>query len=158
MIFTSPPMARVSHRFITALPVPFGRVTNQPPGVYAGPDTTNVFGTLPGTVQLAGSSWDDGLPRISDQPLVGHQQSTGASVTFSNATVTNTTATFSLPGTYTLQIGGFGHRVEFDRHRQHYHSTAASAPTVLITNPRTRHVQRAGGDQLMSIARTSMVS
>jgi RHS repeat-associated protein len=131
------------------------RVTNQPPGVYAGPDTTNVFGTLPGTVQLAGSSWDDGLPRnqltnlwlvISNPP--------GASVTFSNATVTNTTATFSLPGTYTLQLVASDTELSSTDTVNITIQLLPSAPTVLITNPRNNDTFNApAAIKLMSIAR-----
>ncbi len=80
------------------------RYTNLPPIVYAGPDTTNVFTALPGVVTNTGSSYDqDNLPA----GLLTNLWSVvppDASVTFANATLTNTTATFTLPGVYTLQL------------------------------------------------------
>ena len=59
------------------------RVTNLPPVVYAGPDTTNVFGTLPGTVTLTGSMSDDGLPAPPQLQVATPPASTIASASFS---------------------------------------------------------------------------
>ena len=76
-------------------------VANQAPTVDAGPDRTI---TLPvNSVSIAASVTDDGVPG----PTVTTQWSKVSgpgSVTFSNASVAETTATFSLQGTYVLRL------------------------------------------------------
>ncbi len=73
---------------------------NQAPYVNAGPDQTIV---LPAPVQLNGVALDDGLPNgtlaISWTVVSGP-----GTVAFSNQTAAVTTATFSMAGTYVLQL------------------------------------------------------
>ncbi|HVF46996.1 MAG TPA: hypothetical protein VNA17_05460, partial [Pyrinomonadaceae bacterium] len=74
---------------------------NQPPSVNAGPDQTI---TLPvNTVNLVGTATDDGLP-AGTLSVSWSRVSGPASVTFGNASVATTTATFSLAGTYVLRL------------------------------------------------------
>jgi RHS repeat-associated protein len=77
-----------------------GNGQNQPPYVNAGPNQTIV---LPAPVQLNGISVDDGLPNgtlaISWTVVSGP-----GTVTFSNQTAAVTTASFSMAGTYVLQL------------------------------------------------------
>jgi len=77
-----------------------GNGQNQPPYVNAGPNQTIV---LPAPVQLNGIAVDDGLPNgtlaISWSVVSGP-----GTVTFSNQTAAVTTASFSMAGTYVLQL------------------------------------------------------
>jgi RHS repeat-associated protein len=108
------------------------RDTN-PPVVYAGPDTTNVFTALPGVVTLAGSSYDqDALPVGLLTNLWSVIYPPGASVIFTNATVTNTTATFASPGVYTLQLLASDTQLSAT---DTVNITIRELPGVAITNP-----------------------
>lgn len=79
-----------------------GGTSNQPPTVDAGPDQ-NV--TLPAVATLAGFISDDGLP--DGQLTVAWSVQNGpGTVTFEDASAETTTATFSTPGTYILQLSG----------------------------------------------------
>ena len=75
-------------------------VSNQPPVVNAGPDQALTFPTA--TATLAGTASDDGIP----SPLTTQwtKVSGPGTVTFGNAAAPATTATFSLLGTYVLQL------------------------------------------------------
>ena len=73
---------------------------NQPPVVSAGPDRTI---TLPGAASLDGTVSDDGLP--SGAPVVTWTKVSGpGNVTFANPGAIDTTASFSLAGTYVLRL------------------------------------------------------
>jgi hypothetical protein len=78
-----------------ALPV------NQAPVVNAGPDYTL---TLPNGITLAGTATDDGLPTGSTLTKTWTQVSGPGTVTFGNASALNSTANFSVAGTYTLRL------------------------------------------------------
>jgi PKD repeat protein len=74
---------------------------NQPPVVNAGPDQMI---TLPAIATLSGTVSDDGLPTGSALTRSWSKVTGPGSVTFSNATSLNPTATFSAAGTYTLRL------------------------------------------------------
>ncbi len=65
----------------------------------AGPDAG---GVIPAAVTLAGTTSDDGLPAAMTQTW--SQISGPGTVTFANAAVAATTATFNTPGTYVLRL------------------------------------------------------
>ena len=76
--------------------------TNQAPQVNAGADQTI---TLPANANLAGTVTDDGLPNPPATVTVSWTQDSGpGTVTFGNANVASTTATFSTAGTYVLRL------------------------------------------------------
>ena len=76
--------------------------TNQAPVVNAGADQTI---TLPATAALAGTASDDGLPTPPGTVTTSWSKLSGpGTVTFGNANVLSTTATFSLAGSYTLRL------------------------------------------------------
>jgi len=75
---------------------------NQPPAVDAGPDSTIVDSQQ---LVLAGFSSDDGLPRAPAQLITRWSKLSGpGTVTFLDASVPGTTAIFSTPGTYLLEL------------------------------------------------------
>jgi hypothetical protein len=75
---------------------------NRAPSVNAGSDRTI---TLPATAALAGTATDDGLPAPPAQLSIGWSKVTGpGTVTFANASVLSTTASFQLAGTYVLRL------------------------------------------------------
>jgi hypothetical protein len=83
---------------ITVNPAP---PVNQAPIVNAGPDYTL---TLPNGITLAGTATDDGLPTGSTLTKIWTQVSGPGTVTFGNASALNSTANFSVAGTYTLRL------------------------------------------------------
>ncbi len=74
---------------------------NNPPVVNAGADQMI---TLPAMANLAGTATDDGLPTGSTLILSWSKVTGVGTVTFSNASTLNPTATFSAAGTYTLRL------------------------------------------------------
>jgi hypothetical protein len=75
---------------------------NQPPGVNAGPDQTI---TLPGSANLDGTVSDDGLPNPPGAVTTTWSKVSGpGTVTFGNANAVNTTASFSVAGSYVLRL------------------------------------------------------
>jgi hypothetical protein len=74
--------------------------SNQAPNVNAGLDQPI---TLPSVANLDGSASDDGLPS-GVLNTTWTMQSGPASVTFGNASAQDTTATFTVPGTYVLRL------------------------------------------------------
>lgn len=74
---------------------------NQAPTVNAGPDQTI---TLPSTAALDGTVTDDGLPAGSTLTQTWAKVSGPGTVTFGNASATDTTATFSTAGSYVLSL------------------------------------------------------
>lgn len=74
---------------------------NQPPTVEAGPDQEI---ELPHSAQLNGSVSDDALPRGSTVSVNWSVVSGSGNVTFADANVAGTTASFSAPGTYILKL------------------------------------------------------
>src|SRR5437868_6931409 len=79
----------------------FGQA-NQPPVVNAGPDQTINF---PDSATLNGSASDDGLPNPPGALTYTWSVVTGpGTVSFADASATNTTASFSVGGVYTLRL------------------------------------------------------
>jgi len=72
---------------------------NQPPIVNAGPDVSH---TISSPTHLAGSVIDDGLP--NPVTILWTKVSGPGTVTFAPANLDDTNATFSLQGSYTLQL------------------------------------------------------
>jgi RHS repeat-associated protein len=75
--------------------------TNKAPTVNAGADQTVVH---PTTVNLIGTTNDDGLPVDSSLSVSWSRISGPGTVTFGNATALQTTAAFSVAGTYVLRL------------------------------------------------------
>jgi hypothetical protein len=84
---------------ITGTPPP----TNQAPSVSAGADQSIV---LPSSANLNGTVTDDGLPAGSTVTQAWSVVSGPGAVTFGDATAEDTTATFSVDGTYVLRLTG----------------------------------------------------
>ena len=78
-------------------------IPNNPPVVDAGPDQTITLPT--NVVTLAGTVTDDGVPGTGVTSQWTKVSGSGT-VTFGNAAAPSTTATFSLPGSYVLQLSG----------------------------------------------------
>ncbi|MFN7916658.1 MAG: Ig-like domain-containing protein [Vicinamibacterales bacterium] len=76
-------------------------VVNQAPTVTAGADQTI---TLPNAATLTGSVSDDGLPSGATVTSQWSAQSGPGTVTFASSTSAQTTATFSVAGTYVLRL------------------------------------------------------
>src|SRR5688572_19428773 len=75
---------------------------NQPPAVNAGPDQTI---TLPSSATLDGTVTDDSQPNPPASVSTTWSRVSGpGTVTFGNATATDTTASFSAGGTYVLRL------------------------------------------------------
>ncbi|MCB0190947.1 MAG: hypothetical protein KDJ65_03285 [Anaerolineae bacterium] len=75
---------------------------NEPPFVDAGADQSI---TLPANVSLDGTVSDDGVPDPPGAVTTAWSKVSGpGTVTFGNANAVDTTATFSTPGTYILQL------------------------------------------------------
>jgi hypothetical protein len=76
--------------------------TNQAPVVNAGPDLV-----VSGNAILDGTVTDDGLPNPPGTVITTWSKVSGpGTVTFANANAIDTTASFSLPGTYQLRLTG----------------------------------------------------
>ena len=75
---------------------------NQAPVVYAGPDQLIIWPE--DSVTLDGSVIDDGIPTPPSITTFWSQLSGPGTVTFADATAVTTTATFSSPGAYTLEL------------------------------------------------------
>jgi hypothetical protein len=81
---------------------PSGPPVNTPPVVNAGADQTI---TLPATASLAGTATDDGRPNPPGTLTTTWSAVSGpGTVTFGNPAALATSATFSVAGTYTLQL------------------------------------------------------
>jgi hypothetical protein len=75
---------------------------NQPPTVNAGPDQAI---TLPSSAALDGTVTDDGLPNPPGAVTTTWSKANGpGTVTFGNASAVDTTASFSVTGTYVLRL------------------------------------------------------
>ncbi|MGA2786967.1 MAG: Ig-like domain-containing protein [Verrucomicrobiota bacterium] len=76
-------------------------IVNQAPIVSVTADKLTV--EMPGTINLSGIVYDDGLPK-GTMTCMWNQDSGSGLATFSNRTGTNTTASFNSPGTYILSL------------------------------------------------------
>jgi len=105
------------------------------PSVNAGTDQTVVFGQ---TAQLAGKLNVSNMP-----PVILWQKYSGpGAVTFGDATQTNTTATFSTPGVYTLELSA----------DDGVHAVAFDAVVISVTNVISISVIRSGTNLNLSWA------
>jgi len=86
--------------YSNAVVIPWNNGVNQAPVVSAGPSQSV---TLPGAAVLSGSVSDDGLPSNA-LTITWTMQSGPGAVTFDNASQAVTAATFSMAGTYVLQL------------------------------------------------------
>ncbi len=77
--------------------------TNQAPSVSAGPDRAV---TIPAAASLDGTVGDDGIPSPPNLTTTWTKFSGPGTVTFAHASAVDTTATFSLAGTYVLRLTG----------------------------------------------------
>jgi len=78
----------------------FSAATNEPPMVNAGADQTIA---LPATASLQGTASDDGLP-LGNLTTTWTRASGPGTVSFGDVNALTTTAVFSTPGTYVLQL------------------------------------------------------
>ena len=93
---------RLYHRALSPAEIAaLANPVNQPPTVNAGPDQ-NV--TLPGAATLSGIATDDGLPSPGTLSTTWSKVSGPGTVTFADASILATTATFSAAGTYVLRL------------------------------------------------------
>jgi hypothetical protein len=105
------------YEFSATLP-PVG-TTNQPPLVNAGPDQSIV---LPASAALDGTVSDDGRPNPPATVTTTWEKVSGfGTVTFGNPNAVDTTATFSVEGTYVLRLSASDSQ-----------ATAADEITVLV--------------------------
>ena len=119
--------------------------TNQAPVVNAGADRTI---TLPATAALAGTASDDGLPTPPGTVTTSWSKLSGpGTVTFGNANVLSTTATFSLAGSYTLRLTASD-------------SVLVSTDDVVVTVSATNQapVVNAGADQTITLPATAALA
>jgi hypothetical protein len=108
--------------------------TNQAPVVNAGPDQMITF---PLAATLAGSAADDGLPSGVSITKTWTKVSGPGTVTFGNASSTNTTASFSTTGSYTLRLTASDSLL-----------SASDDIVIVVSPPQTNHAPsvNAGGD------------
>jgi hypothetical protein len=97
------------------------------PSANAGPDQTVMFGT---TAQLAGAVNFSNAPPV----ILWKNYSGPGTVTFANAALTNTSATFSTPGIYTLELSA----------DDSVHAVAYDAVVITVTNIINVSITRAG--------------
>lgn len=106
-----------------------GAPTNLAPTVSAGPDRSI---TLPATATLAGTASDDGQPAGSTLTTTWSKVSGPGTVTFGNAGQANTTAAFSVAGTYVLRLTASDGTLS---NQDDLSVTVSAAPTAPPTTP-----------------------
>lgn len=99
---------------------------NQPPVVGAGDD---LIVTLPSATALSGKVTDDGLPSGA-LSVIWSQVSGPGTVTFSDSTATETTASFQKPGNYLLRLEASDGQVSA---RDEVTVTVQDAPSTSVT-------------------------
>jgi len=117
---------------------------NQPPTVTAGPDQTIA---LPHVATLNGSATDDQLPQDSSLTVAWNQVSGPGTVTFAEAYLTNTTATFSEPGTYVLRLTASDSEL-----------TSASELTITVQPENQAPTVSAGPDQIVALPAQALLN
>jgi RHS repeat-associated protein len=113
---------------------------NQPPTVNAGADQTLTWPT--NSVSLQGTASDDGLPAGSSLSYTWARASGPGTVTFSNPNSSNTTATFSVGGVYTLRLT--------------VSDTALSGSDEVNITVNQKPTVNAGADQVITLPTTSL--
>lgn len=110
---------------------------NQPPTVSAGPDQTMA---LPHTATLNGTVTDDGLPEASTLTITWSQVSGPGTVIFEDPSLPNTSATFSVSGTYLLRLTASDTEL-----------TSKSDVTITVQPENETPIVSAGADQIISL-------
>lgn len=117
---------------------------NQPPTVNAGPDQTV---GLPHHATLNGSVTDDGLPEAGTLTITWTEVSGPSTVTFADASLAETTASFSLPGTYVLRLTASDTEL-----------TSNSDVTITVQPENHAPTVNAGPDQIISLPDTAQLN
>jgi hypothetical protein len=120
-------------------------LTNQPPVVNAGANQTI---TLPASANLTGTATDDGLPNGTLTAMWSKLSGPGT-VTFADPTAFTTTATFSVAGTYTLQLQASDGQLS---------STSSTTVTVNISITPAGPVVSAGANQTIALPSSATLS
>lgn len=118
--------------------------TNQAPVVSTGGASQTI--TLPSSATLNGTATDDGLPANSSLSITWSKVSGPGIVTFANPNSAQTTATFSVAGTYVLKLTASDGQLP------------ASAMTTITVNPASTNVAptvNAGTDQNITLGQTA---
>ena len=122
---------------------------NQPPTVVAGPDQTIA---LPHAATLNGSATDDGLPAASVLVTAWTQVSGPGTATFAEAYLTDTTATFSEPGTYVLRLSASDSDLSSESeltitvHPENHAPTVSAGPDEIIALPASAALNGSAAD------------
>jgi RHS repeat-associated protein len=116
---------------------------NQPPAVDAGQDQTL---KLPAAAELHGTVTDDGLPRDSAVTVTWSVANGPGAVTFADPHAAVTTASFSIPGVYTLRLSASDTEL-----------TAADDVTVTVLQNEAPAVN-AGPDQEITLPSTVLLA
>jgi RHS repeat-associated protein len=114
---------------------------NEPPAVNAGDDRLITTG---GTASLNGTATDDGFPRNSTLGVSWSTVSGPGTVTFSNAALAATNATFSKSGSYLLRLSATDGEL-----------SASDEVTVTVN---TAPVVNAGADQTLAQSNTAVLN
>ena len=109
---------------------------NQPPVVNAGPDLTV---RMPNSVTLNGTATDDGWPFGSTLVTTWTKVSGPGTVTFANAALPVTTASFSIEGSYVLRLTADDSRF-----------TRSDETTITVLPANTPPIINAGPDQTLN--------
>lgn len=117
---------------------------NQPPTVSAGANQTIV---LPNSATLNGAANDDGLPTGSTLTATWSVVSGPGPVTFGNANQAQTSATFTLPGTYVLRLTAFDSEI-----------TRFSDVTITVKPNNKAPVVNAGPDLVITLPGTATLN
>jgi RHS repeat-associated protein len=110
---------------------------NQPPTVTAGATQTIA---LPRIASLNGTVTDDGLPTGGTLSIAWSQVSGPGTVTFEDPTKAETTAAFSLPGTYVLKLWASDSDL-----------TSAGELSIIVQPQNQAPTAAAGGDQIVRL-------
>jgi RHS repeat-associated protein len=124
--------------------VAFKEATNQAPVVDAGPSQTITLPT--NTVSLDGTATDDGLPN-NTLTITWSKLSGPGTVTFSSPNTANTQATFSIFGTYVLQLTANDSQLSTS---SNVTITVNSQPVSLTLNPLAAGPDVTGTTQTMT--------
>lgn len=117
---------------------------NQPPTVSAGANQTIV---LPNTATLNGTANDDGLPAGSTLVVTWSVVSGPGPVAFGNANQAQTSATFTVQGTYVLRLTAFDSEI-----------TRFSDVTITVKPDNKAPVVNAGPDLIITLPGTAMLN
>lgn len=117
---------------------------NQPPTVSAGANQTI---QLPNTATLNGTANDDGLPAGSTLAVTWSVVSGPGPVTFGNANQAQTSATFTVPGSYVLRLTAFDTEI-----------TRFSDVTITVKPDNKAPVVNAGPDLVITLPGTATLN